>query len=648
MTLARSLAPRLVVPGEVAGELDGGTRREWLETNGFGGFAMGTIAGPATRRYHALLCAATRPPVARMVLVNRCEEELELDGARHALGANFYPDVTHPDGHRALVEFRLDPWPTWTYRVGGARVERSLFMPHGRQATVVTWRLVDAGDARARLRVRPLISGRDYHALHHENAVLNPEVQAHEGLVIAAPYQGVPELLMHHNGVYAHRPDWWRQLAYPVERERGLDWQEDLFSPGELSFALSGDTQAVLVFAIDSRDVPDVAGLRAAELERRAALVDGIADPVVASLTAAGDQFLVARGARRTVIAGYPWFTDWGRDTFISLPGLARAAGAKTAREILLAFAAELRDGLIPNRFPDGAEEPEYNTVDAPLWFALAACRLARDGDDPAPLLDAARRVIEGYLAGTRHGIGVDDDGLIHAAAPGLALTWMDARVGEQVITPRQGKPVEIQALWIAVLEALERRLTAGDPTFARELGERAAWARSSFAATFWCEERGWLYDVVDGARRDATLRPNQLYALGLCAPLVDAERAEQVLAACERELLTPVGLRTRSRDESYAGRITGDQRARDAAYHQGTVWPFLLGIYADACVRVRGRVRDDLLDGLRAHVAGEGLGTLHEIFDGDAPHAARGCPSQAWSVAEFLRITAGALGTDV
>jgi predicted glycogen debranching enzyme len=349
------------------------------------------------------------------------------------------------------------------------------------------------------------------------------------------------------------------------------------------------------------------------------------------------------------VIAGYPWFTDWGRDSFIALPTIERVLGRETARDILLAFAASLDGGLVPNRFPDGAEAPEYNTADAPLWFTLACARHARGAPEAesAPLLDAARRVVEGYLAGARHGIGVDDDGLIHAADPGVQLTWMDAKVGDWVVTPRQGKPVEIQALWIAALEALARRLEASDPVYAHELGERAAWARSSFAATFWCEERGWLYDVVDGTRRDATLRPNQLYALGLCAPLVDAARAEQVLAAVERELVTPVGLRTRARDEGYLGTITGDQRARDAAYHQGTVWPFLYGIYADACVRVRGRAPDGLLDGVRAFAGGDGLGTICEIFDGDAPHAPRGCPSQAWSVAEALRVLAGDVGRD-
>lgn len=632
-------------------ELDELTRREWLETNGLGGFAMGTVAGANTRRYHSLLCVATRPPLGRFVLVNRCEELVQVHGVRHELGTNFYPGAVWPDGWQRITEFRAEPWPTWVYRCGNVRVERSLFMPHGRNLTVLTWRLVE-GD-RARLFVRPLLSGRDYHALHEENEVARLDVEAGEGLVVLAPYQGVPPVYLHHGGVWAHRPDWYRRFQYPVEQERGLDFEEDLLAPGELSFDLTRDGQAVAIFSTEGRELPDVAALRDEELLRRRALVQSVRDdPWVARLTMAASQFVAARGAHRTVIAGYPWFTDWGRDTFIALPGLALATGWNDlARELLLAFAPHVRDGLLPNRFPDEGEQPEYNSVDAPLWYVLAACRYARTGHDNASvaghLLPTVRAILEGYLRGTRFGIDVDDDGLIHAEAPGLQLTWMDAKVGDWVVTPRAGKPVEIQALWVAALEATARLCASTDEPWARELIERAAWARSSFAATFWCEDRGWLYDVVDGARRDATLRPNQLYALGLCAPLVDSGRAERALAACERELLTRVGLRTRARDEQYRGVMTGDQKARDAAYHQGTVWPYLYGIYADACMRVRGHVHPGLLDGLRAHLQTDGCGQLPECFDGDAPHTPRGCPAQAWSVAEALRIAAGLVGTD-
>jgi predicted glycogen debranching enzyme len=638
--------PPLVVSGAVACDLGEGTRREWLETNGLGSFAMGTVAGPSTRRYHAVLCAATRPPVARMVLVNRLEETAVVDGSPYELSTNFYPGAVHPEGYRAIVGFRLDPWPTWTLRAGGAVIERSLFMPHGRQMTVVSWRLVEsAGSGRARLFVRPMISGRDAHALHQENDVLARHVEAGEGLVVLRPYADVPATYAHHNGLFVAKPDWYRRFVYPRELERGLDGEEDLFTPGELQFDLTPETEAVVIFSLEppGEAVLSAVELRHEERTRRVALLTGADSEVERHLRLAAEKFVVRRGEHRTVVAGYPWFTDWGRDTFIALPGLALVTGwTSLARELLLAWAAEVRDGLIPNRFVDEGGAPEYNAVDAPLWFVLAAGRFADAVDDAATmarLLPAVRAILDGYLDGTRLGIGVDDDGLVQAAAPGRQLTWMDAKIGDWVVTPRQGKPVEIQALWVAALETAARLFRADDEDYSRELSDRAAWARSSFAVTFWDDEHGWLYDVVDGRQRDATLRPNQLYALGLTTPLVDAERAERVLVVCERELVTPVGLRSRARDEGYRGRYDGDLRARDAAYHQGSVWPFLLGIYADACHRVRGQVPAGLLDGLRAHLGGEGLGQLAELFDGDPPHEPGGCPAQAWSVAEALRL---------
>jgi predicted glycogen debranching enzyme len=647
-----ALAP-LVVPGEVASDLTQGCAREWLETNGLGSFAMGTVAGPATRRYHAILCAATRPPVGRMVLVNRLEEEVRFEGWGYSLNSNFYPGVVHPNGYKSLIEFRLDPWPTWVYRLGGARVERTLFMPHGQQTTVVSWRLLEG--TRARLFIRPLLSGRDYHSLHRHNHHLRQQVDAGEGLVIMQPYQDLPAVYLHHNGVYGHKPEWFFNFHYPVEAERGLEFEEDLFSPGEVSFDLTSHAPALAIFTLEGKAIPDVAELKAQELTRRAVLVNGVQDELQQRLTLAADRFVVKRGSHRTIIAGYPWFTDWGRDTFISMSGLAIATGwRELARELLLAFAPHVKDGLIPNRFPDAGETPEYNTVDAPLWYVLAACRYARSAPTPEErqlwrekILPAVRQIIEGYLAGTRYDIGVDDDGLIHAAAHGLQLTWMDAKVGDWVVTPRMGKPVEIQALWVAGLEATARLTRDEDPTYAHELEERAAWARSSFAASFWDEQLGYLYDCIDGTRKDGTLRPNQLYALGLCAPLVDKARGERVLQAVEKELLTRIGLRTRARDDQYRGVITGNQHARDGAYHQGTVWPYLLGAYADACMRIRGRLHPGLLDGIRAHVHGEGLGSVYEILDGDAPHLPRGCPAQAWSVAEALRIASGQVGID-
>lgn len=636
--------PSLVVPGEVASHLREGTRREWLETNGLGSFAMGTVAGPSTRRYHAILCAATRPPVGRMVLVNRLEETAVVDGSPYELSASYFPGTVHPEGYRAILGFRLDPWPTWTLRAGGAVIERSIFMPHGRQMTIVSWRLVESpGVARARLFVKPMISGRDYHALHHENEILSRDVESGEGLVTLRPYRDVPAVYLHHNGLFVAKPDWYRRFEYPVERERGLDFEEDLFTPGELQLDLVAGTDAIAIFSVEPlTEVLRPAELRHEEHVRRVALLGGCNSDVERQLRLSAEKVIVRRGEHRSVVAGYPWFTDWCRDTFISFRGLALATGwTALGRELLLAWAPLVRDGLLPNRFVDGGA-PEYTCVDGPLWYVLAARWWAERAGDAATLariLPAVRAIIDGFIDGTMHDIGVDDDGLVHARARGLALTWMDAKVGDHVVTPRQGKPVEVQALWVAALEAAARLFADDDEDYARALSDRAAWARSSFSAAFWDEAHGWLYDVVDGAHKDATLRPNQLYALSLTTPLIDAARAERVLSVCERELVTPLGLRTRARDEGYRGRIHGDQATRDAAYHEGTVWPFLLGVYADACQRVRGRVAPGLLDGLRAHLSGDGLGNVAEIFDGDPPHHARGCPAQAWSVAEALRI---------
>ncbi len=630
---------------------------EWLETDGLGGYAMGTVAGPSTRRYHSLLCVATHPPVGRMVLCNRLEEVLVVDGVAYALQSNLYPGVVAPDGYRSLIEFRLDPWPVWTYRVGSLCIERSLWKPHGQAATVLSWRLfVDGEDdpavRRARLYIRPLISGRDHHALHHENSVLDGAAHISEGRIAFHKNAGLTTQWLQHNGVNTQQPNWYRRFQYPIEAERGLDHEEDLFSPGELAFDVSSSADgrvATVVLSIDDK-LPELARWTRDERARRQELAGAETDDeTLGYLRRAGGQFVVARDSHDTVIAGYPWFTDWGRDTFISVAGLSLVPGQEViVGELLAAFARYLDAGLLPNRFPDESEPPEYNSVDAPLWFVLALSRFVSRGGDGSTLLPAARSIIDHYLGGTRLGIGVDDDGLIHAEAPGLQLTWMDAKVGDWVVTPRGGKPVEIQALWVAALEALGRVLEKDDAAYAHELFERAAWARSSFESIFWDDTRGYLYDVVDGSRKDATLRPNQLVALGLCKPLIAADRAERALAACEAALLTPVGLRSRAlRSRLHPGRYEGDQRARDAAYHEGTVWPYLIGVYADACQRVRGRVPAELLDGLRTHLVGPGLGTIAEIFDGDAPHAPRGCPAQAWSVGEMLRVAAGHVGKD-
>ena len=617
-------------------ELD---EREWLEPDGQGGYAMGTVSGPATRRYHGLLCVAAQPPTARVMLVNTLGES--VDG--YALDAHHYPDAVSPDGTMRLRSFSHTPWPTWRYEVAGREVVRELVVLQRPTRTIVRWT-----SSRGLLVVTPLVSGRDAHELHRENAVLDPTCVVRDRNVEVTPYPDSIVGVRFGGGVFTEKPDWYRRFVYPVERERGLDHEEDLFTPGTLQFDLGLGPATLVIEPVTNPRALDLPALLVAEAARRPADV----------LVRAAEQFVVRaspQGApRTTVIAGYPWFTDWGRDTFISSRGLGLGLGRQLEEALLLAWVPFLDRGLIPSRFPDAAPgqtlAPEYDAVDASLWFGLRCAQHLAKETAPATrqaLSSCVAQIFEGFLAGTRHGIHVDDDGLVHAAEAGLQLTWMDAKVDGWVVTPRAGKPVEIQALWIALLEAGARALKDDRPTLASDMLERAASARISFVARFWCEARGWLYDVVDGEMRDETLRPNQLYALGLTRPLVDNDRGRRALEAVERELLVPVGLRSRARDAGYRGTLVGEPRQRDGAYHEGTVWPFLLGIYADACQRVRGRVPDGLLDGVLAHMNGPGLGQLAEVFDGDAPHTPRGCPAQAWSVAEVLRIRAGVIAED-
>lgn len=613
--------------------------REWLEADGLGGYAMGTVSGIRTRRYHALLCVATRPPVARFTLVNGLEEHVEVGGARHALSAQRYLGGTvEPRGYEGLVRFRPDPWPRWTYRVGGAEVEREVFAVHGRPAVVIGWRL--AAGPPVRIEVRPLLSGRDHHLLHLENENLRTEADVGAGRVTWAPYAGVPAVHAHADGAYRHQPVWYRGFLYEIEEERGLDRLEDLWSPGLFAFDLAPGGEAHLILSTDPEPVA-VAAARQVEKRRRANLAAAApagADPSTRALAAAADAYVVRRGAGRTVVAGYPWFTDWGRDTFIALRGLLLATGRHhAAREILVEWAGAVDRGMLPNHFPDEGEAPAFNSVDASLWYCVAAAeardRKALEGPDLDRVAAACAAILDGYRDGTRHRIRADADGLLLAGEPGTQLTWMDAKVGDFVATPRIGKPVEVEALWANALAAWDRPREA----------DRAARAFKRF----WSPEACHLYDVIDGpGGPDRSLRPNQILAVALPYPLLEADRARAVVEAVERALLTPLGLRTLDpADPAYRGRYLGDRRARDGAYHQGTVWPWLLGPFVEAWVKVRGgtpeakRAAARFLTGLEAHLGEAGIGHISEIADGDPPHTPRGCPFQAWSVGEALRL---------
>jgi len=614
---------------EICRNLEGALSREWLETNGLGGYASSTISGAHTRRYHGLLVAATKPPVGRMVFLSKLEETITVPAGRIELSCNLYPGAVHPTGYQYLEEFRIEPWPVWRWNLNGIRLEKSVCLLQGRNAVVVEYRLLDGGPFP--LEVRPLITARDYHSLRH-----------------AGPQPPQPDLHFANPGAQSSPGGvWFYRFQYPREQERGLDWEEDLYQPFVLTYQLAADAPARFVAATEPSDQWDLSAL----LDRERNLRRSSSTSLKAALQRAAGQFIAARGNSSTVIAGYHWFTDWGRDTMISLPGLAMATGKpEIARGILETFLPTLNQGVLPNRFPDFGEQPEYNATDASLWFVWAIQRyLDLTGDSSfveQRCYPALKEIVEWRERGTLYNIRVDTDGLLSGGEPGVQLTWMDAKVNGRVITERRGKPVEIQALWYNALRFTATVANrANDAQFGAHCDTLAERCRTSFQEQFWNEAEKCLYDVVDGAARDASIRPNQLAAIGLPYPLLQGDRATRILEVVRTELLTPYGLRTLSpRDPQYHGRYEGNQESRDEAYHQGTVWPWLLGLYIQALFATQGataKTREEargILDPFRAHLLEAGVGQISEIFDGDPPHAPRGCIAQAWSVAELFR----------
>ena len=629
---------------------------EWLEADGLGGFASGTVGGARTRRYHALLLAATTPPTGRVVLVNGLEAWIETDSGRYALSAQRYaPDVVHPDGHRRLVGFRPEPWPEWRFRAeDGTEVSQEALAHRDHPEVLLRWRSVTPRGRPVRLVVRPLLSGRDYHSLHRENPGFNFEAEVAGGAVTWRPYPGLPAIVALANGAYRQEPDWYRNFLYEAERERGLDSIEDLASPGAFTWN-PGERDAVLVLRAGGADggrplaaaSPDAYARQvlSAERERRRRFVS--------PLHRAAEMYVVRRGAGRTVVAGYPWFTDWGRDTFIALRGLmSMPGGLELARDGLLAWAGAVSEGMLPNRFPDSGEAPEYNAVDASLWYVVAVRDFLEAARRFSPMLaasveptlrEAVGRILAGYRAGTRYGIRMDEDGLIAAGVPGVQLTWMDAKVGDWVVTPRIGKPVEVQALWLNAL-----RIAAA---FWPEYCTIYRQALASFQLRFWNEPGDCLYDVVDedhvAGRNDPAVRPNQILAVGgLPYQVLVEPYASRVVETVERRLLTPLGLRSLAPGEpGYTPHFGGGPSERDAAYHRGTVWPWLIGPFVQAWLRVRGnsaearREADErFLLPLREHLGVAGLGHISEVTDAEPPHRPGGCPFQAWSLGELLR----------
>ena len=640
---------------QVCADFETASSREWLETNGIGGFASGTISGANTRRYHGLLTSATRPPLGRITVLSKLEEVLEIDGLQFELSANQFAGGVSPHGYRFLESFRLDPFPVWTYTVEGIGIEKKVFMVHGANATVCRWSISkNSARQKVRLFLKPLLSFVDYHSLQHKGpeTEFNYEIGDQTISISAGPQ--MPLLYIHHNGSDIEKTGhWYNDFEYAIEMERGFDFTEDLFQPFTIAFDVTNEP-AFLAASTDGSIDLDYAALEGAEIDRRRTLIEkaGVSTDLEKHLVLAADQFIVSRGSGETVIAGYPWFSDWGRDTMISLPGLTLATGRpEIARDILLEYSKHISDGMLPNRFPDAGDEAEYNTVDATLWyFEAVRAYVGNTGDKKfvrenlyAKLAD----IVAWHLHGTRYNIHVDTDGLLYAGGIGHQLTWMDAKIGDLVITPRTGKAVEIQALWYnALLIMADLAGGFGDKKDEARYRAMADLCQLSFNSTFWNDDRDCLFDVVENGDRDVSVRPNQIFAVSLEHSMLDAERSAKVLAKVESELLTPVGLRSLSPgDDNYCPVYEGSPSARDSAYHQGTVWAWLIGPFVDAYRKVHGpgeatEVKvTEILSGFESHLTKAGVGQISEIFDADPPFTPRGCFAQAWSVAEVLRV---------
>ena len=552
---------------------------EWIEADGLGGFASGTVSGIRSRRYHALLLTATTPPAGRMVLVNGFDAWVETPDGTVALSSQRYePDVIHPDGAARIESFEYEPWPRWRYKIDNDTIiEQELFVPKDESAVFVSWRVVggigDAGEpgsptpatADITLKVRPFLSGRDFHSTHHENGGFRFDADQNGEGVTFRSYDGVPAVMAHSNGRYAHEPAWYRNFLYSEEQARGLDAVEDLASPGVFEFSLS-HKPAVLMLAAEGHATTHIESIEARYAQVRT-IEQARRKYFSGPLERAADAYLVKRGKGKTLIAGYPWFGDWGRDTFIAIRGLCIATGhLEDARDILLAWAGVVSQGMLPNRFPDSGEQPEFNSVDASLWYIIA---------------------VNDYLLAAEKQPSLTDD------CP-----------------------------------------------------------CTSFESKFWNEHVGYLADVIDCDHQpgviDLTFRPNQIFAVGgLPLMLLSKEKARRVVDAVEMLLLTPIGLRSLAPGEpGYAPHYQGDSRARDSVYHQGTAWPWLIGAFVEAWVRVRGNTeaakqeaRARFLEPLDRHLGEAGLGHISEICDAESPHTPRGCPFQAWSLGERLRL---------
>jgi predicted glycogen debranching enzyme len=655
--------------------------REWLVTNGLGGYASGTVSGVATRRYHGLLIAALPAPLGRMMTLSHLSEKIRLANGREVLlggdelsGSEHGTEDLSLHGADYLTDFRLEfGLPIWQYQVDGATIEKQILLPHGQNTVFVIYRLVD-GQGPVRLKLLPSV-----HFRSHDAAVSTPLPLPFTLTITGDHYElraagNLPpvRMLMHgERAAFTAEGKIIAERMHRIEHTRGYDARGSLWSPGYYRVDLHAGKDAALAVSTESWDTVSAlvpADALIADRQRRERLLaqanPAAQEGLAAELVLAADQFLIKPAGRvedaarasaagdeaRTVIAGYHWFTDWGRDTMISLEGLTLCTGRYAeAGYILRTFANHIRDGLIPNLFPEGEKEGLYHTADATLWFFHALDRYVTVTDDKTTLAEMLPKMVDvanHHVHGTRFNIGIDPaDGLLRQGAEGYQLTWMDAKVGDWVVTPRRGKAVEINALWFNALKLLEKWLrAAGRDGDADRWSEQAEKARRSFNERFWCEQGGYLYDVIDGEQTqyDASLRPNQLLAISLDYPILDRGRWQPVLNVVRDKLLTPYGLRSLAPGfPDYKSRYYGDLRARDAAYHQGTVWAWLIGPYVDAWLKLQpeqSREAHEQLLKFDDHIDEACVGSISEVFDAEPPFTPRGCIAQAWSVAEVLR----------
>lgn len=630
---------------------------EWLVTNGLGGYSSSSLSGANTRRYHGLLVAALQPPTGRTVMVSKIEESIAFGrDSRVGLSSNRYPGVIYPEGHQYLEAFERQPIPAFHYTVDGNRLAKRVFMVHGSNTTVVEYE--NTGESAFHLVLNPLFVNRDYHSLFSENGFFDYYVdwKSDRQAVIYAHY-GAPALYFSFSkGVFAQQRGWFKNLEYAREEYRGLDYREDAFSLGKVECKLSPGERVFLTFSLDERMAgADAEALKSEELTRLEQLKPAeVADPFFTDLVAAADQFLVWRqsSGSYSLIAGYHWFTDWGRDTMIAMRGICIALGKQeTAKSILETFFKHLDGGMLPNRFPDQGEQPEYNTIDATLWLFVVLYEYYQKFGD----LDFIRRalpdlsqILEAHIRGARYNIQTTEEGLLFGGEGLVQLTWMDARVGDYVVTPRHGCPVEINALWYNALMIYNEfvRLAGTSETSYKEMAVKV---KDQFRKHF-LNEQGYLNDVViPGEYADDSIRPNQIYAVSLPFALLSPKEEKKVLETVRRRLYTGLGLRTLNPEHpEFKPVYGGDQWHRDTAYHQGTVWPFLLGEYWQAYLKVNRYSEKSkkevlmMMEPLRRHFYESAcIHGISEIFDGGEPGPGRGCVQQAWSVGMLLKVMA-------